>query len=202
LVVVCQDPDGASIDAVEVQIAQDGDFASVLWTGSALTGTCRPAVDLRPGVYSWRARSHSALNGWGGWTNATFRVARVPAVVSTPKVAKTVRTGSRLTVSGTVTPAHAAGSRSVLIACYWRSSAKKRWTLRKIESATISDDSVGGSAYSLRFKNSSKSGTWAFRAMMPDDESHSASGWSRFSRSVKVLRRSTVRASGTPKTTF
>jgi len=73
----------------------------------------------------------------------------VQPVVSAPKVPKTARRKRAFTVSGTLGPKHAAGSRTVTLKFY--RYEKRRWVLRARTAATNSDFGAG-SKYSVRVK--------------------------------------------------
>ncbi len=90
--------------------------------------------------------------------------------LSAPQAPARVRAGARLTVSGTLAPAHPGGTQPVAIRCYRRSGS--RWVLRRTVAATTSDagDVTG---YSATFSLTA-TGSWRLRAWTPADAEHSA----------------------------
>jgi hypothetical protein len=97
-----------------------------------------------------------------------------------PRAPGTVAAGARFTVTGTLSPRHPAGARSVEIRCYrFNGSA---WVLRRTVLAT-NRDAGDATRYEARFALG-KAGRWSLRAYAPADAEHS--GVSSAARAVSV----------------
>ena len=142
-------------------------------------------ITLPDGTYSlaWVPTARSSLRvvvsppaPFTGSTSATLTVAPRVAL-SAPRLAS--RTGSRVGVSGSLVPRHAARTKAVLVRFERYESG--RWVAKVQTWAALSDTSAG-SAY-RRTTTLGSRGLWRMRAEHPVDAAHAttASSWVRFS---------------------
>jgi hypothetical protein len=194
LLFTANDPDGNAVDGCEIQIASDANFSSLLRSGGTSIGRYDPNWDMAPGRYYWRARTRSWINGWGAWSaTSSFTVlqaasapppaARVRSVVSVPRIKGIKKRGRTITIYGTLSPRHSAGSNSVVLRIAYVKG--RGWVTMDVAVPVV--DSASGSSYSYRFKLPKKKRTWAFKAYAPLDADHLAS-----TDNVKSLRSSPI----------
>ena len=100
--------------------------------------------------------------------------------LSAPRAPSVVVAGARFAVSGTLSPAHAAGAHSVEIRCY--RAAGSAWVLEQTILAT-NEDAAGATRYVARVALG-KAGRWRLRAYAPADADHAAA--SSAARNVTV----------------
>jgi hypothetical protein len=100
--------------------------------------------------------------------------------LTAPRAPSVVAAGARFAVSGTLSPAHPAGTHSVQIRCYRASGSA--WMLRRTVPAT-NQDADGATRYVARFALG-KAGRWRICAYAPADAEHAAASSVR--RSVTV----------------
>ncbi|MEI6448764.1 MAG: hypothetical protein WCP98_02295 [Actinomycetes bacterium] len=100
--------------------------------------------------------------------------------VSAPRAPSVVRAGARFAVSGTLSPAHPAGARSVQIRCYRANGST--WVLMRTVAATNED--AGGATRYVAGVALAQTGRWRLRAYAPADADHAAA--SSAARAVTV----------------
>jgi hypothetical protein len=134
-----------------------------LWTGQAVTAyPVSSLVDGKPP----KAASVPRPQPEHWWSPA-----KLPKpVLSAPRAQKRIAVGERLSVSGTLSPQHAAGGHSVVLSAYrWSGRA---WTLRRTLLTTNRD--VGDSTRWAVTLALGKTGRWKLVAAALPDADHSA----------------------------
>lgn len=118
---------------------------------------------------------------YGPSTSSVLTV-RIKPIVGKPVCPQKVRRGKRFTVSGTLNPAFAAGSKTVTIRAYRLRGSK--WVSYKGYAATNSNLASGLSKYSARIKIT-KAGKYRFKATTATTASFAAA-YSVYSRTLTI----------------
>jgi hypothetical protein len=159
--------------AVDLQVRGDSDWLSVnRASSSAGGGLAATAYPTSTQSYRWR------FGGDGTFAPmvSTYVNVTPAALVGTPSASKSVKRNKSLTVKGTLSPRHAAGSQAVLIHCY--RYERKKWRLKSRFWAVGYGNGYRGTTR-LKLK-----GSWRLRALHPADDGNTAV-WSGI-RSVRV----------------